>query len=55
MADSFTKPLKQKLFQKFIKIFGLINIKERIKKAIEKDTIKDLYGVVQKFYKEIKQ
>ena len=31
-----------------------MNIKERIKEVIEKDIIKDLYGVVQKFYKEIK-
>ena len=46
MADGFIKPLKQKLFQKFIKISGLINIRERIKKVIEKDIIKDLYGVV---------
>ena len=31
-----------------------MNIRERIKKVIEKDITEDLYGVVQKFYKEIK-
>ena len=35
-------------------MFGLINIREKIEKVIEKDIIKDLYGVVQKFYEEIK-
>ena len=29
-----------------MKIFGLVNIKEKIKKVIEKDIIKDLYRVV---------
>ena len=46
MADGFIKPLKQKLFEKFIKISGLVNIKERIKKVIKKNTAKNLYKVV---------
>ena len=29
-----------------MKIFGLVNIKERIKEVIKKDIIKDSYGVV---------
>ena len=35
-------------------MFGLVNIREKIKKVIEKNIIKDLFIVVQKFYKEIK-
>ena len=53
MADGFTKPLKQELFQKFVKMSGLVDIRERIEKAIEKDTTEDLHGVVQKFHEEI--
>ena len=44
--NGFIKLLKQKLFSKFMKISGLINIQKRIKKIIKKDIIKDLYGVV---------
>ena len=46
IKDGFTKPLKLKLFWKFIKIYGLVNIRERIKKVIEKIIIKDLFKVI---------
>ena len=34
---------------------GLVDIKERIEEAIEKDTTEDLLGVVQKFHEEVEK
>ena len=52
MVNGFIKAFQQKIFTRFIKITGLVDIKEKIK-TLEKDNTRDLYIVTQKFYKDI--
>ena len=52
MADGFTKALQQEAFNKFVRMTGLVDIKERIKALEEKDTTQDLHMATQMFHED---